>query len=143
MISTCPARFVAASCQQHPNPRYQDGFCWHCHRKLPSPTRRNLVTEREIVEAACRGVLDPERVLTHARTRCEEFSAEHVSDPLDIRPGLNLDAEGREEAADGINYALFRMQAHFNSPGDSHRMNAIRYFAMAWDQLREAEDAER
>lgn len=139
----CPARVGHAECREHPNHRYKDGRCWHCHRDLtptPSP-RRNPILERQVVEHACRGVLHEPGVLEHAQTRSNALCGQYVSDPMEIKPDLNRDLEGREEAADGVNHVLFQLQSHLDAPGDDHRLNAIRYFALAWEELRKAESA--
>lgn len=145
VIAACPARIAAAPCREHPNPRYKDGCCWHCHRdlSLSRTPRRNLILEEQVVRHACRGVLHDPGVLEHSQTRAKALSGQYVSDPMEIRPDLNRDLEGREEAADGVNHVLFQLQCHLDCPGDEHRLMAIRYFALAWDELKKAENAGR
>lgn len=108
-----------------------------CGRLLPPPpTRlRDVVNERDLVEHACRGVVDPEALITHAQTRAQNQSGEYVNHPGLVRTDVNRAREAREELADCVNYLVWELQDTEDESTRTSRLRAIQALAVAYNEL--------
>jgi len=105
----CSARMTHAECQEHPNPRYKDGRCWHCHKPLLTPTRRNVRFERELTIAGAR-FEDSVAIIKMSEARCVSHHGEYTDDSMVIAPGRDLVRDVLEELADARSYLCFLAQ---------------------------------
>ena len=104
------------------------------------PLLRSLELEEVILHEACRGYVDPDRLLRHARTRADTLSGEYVDRASRIKPGLNRPREAMEEAADGVNNLTFHMQEHPEDEANPEYLLAIQDFARAYERIRRARE---
>lgn len=130
-VCTPPARSI--------NPRKQ-GSCEACGFKLPpspEPTRRVLETERELTRMAAKGIVDPEPLITHSETRCQQLSGEYTPDPMLLATGRDFKRDAREEAADLRSYVVFWLQENPESEDRQQMFFALRHCCILYDLLKE------
>jgi hypothetical protein len=97
---------------------------------------RNLDHEREFIEHAARGVVNPDRLIEFCQMRAGTLSGEYVPDPMLVRLDVDQPLEVREEIADGINRLVWWLEDHLAVEGlRDRRMAALRHLVMAYDLI--------
>lgn len=137
---SCRVSTIGLSCVESVNPRYE-GRCFRCGHHMPpkpEPVRRNLDLEHEMIQEACRGLVDPSDLIEHAEFRSVTLSAEYVDDPLEIQPGRNRVRDAREELEDCVNHLVFhRQEEAWESEWAQNVMVALGLVAQAYELLKE------
>lgn len=135
--ATCPSTH-GLECEEASNPRLR-GYCVRCGHRMPpkpAPVRRVPELEREIVEEAARGAVDPDDMIRFAQTRAIQLSGEYVKDPLTILPGRDRPRDAREELADTVNHVTFHIQEHPDDPRNPDYLIGLRFVALAYEYFK-------
>jgi hypothetical protein len=107
---------------------------------MTAPVLRSLDLEDTIVREACRGFVDPDRLIAHAQGRAQRLSGEYVENWRHIRPGLDRPREAMEEPVDAVNHLAFHIQEHPEDPANPEYLLAIQDLARAYERIRKARE---
>lgn len=123
------------TCRESLNPRHR-GHC-DCGAPLPqAPTmQRDVQLERDIIEHAARGVMNPDVLIERAQFRASRLSGEYVVDPMLIALDRDRPREVAEELEDGVNHLVWWLQAHPDHPLAPQRMGALTNMLAAYSLL--------
>lgn len=92
----------------------------------PATRYRDLQGERDLIEHAARGVVDPDRLIDHARCRSMSLSGEYVPHPMLVRTDVDAPRDVREELADAINRIVWWLQDHPDHPHAPRRLQSLK-----------------
>lgn len=124
-------------CIHSPHPR-KDTRCLKCDAEIPPTVRdRNPEVERDIIEQAARGILDPTELLERMDTRAASLSSEYVRDAGSVALDRDRPREVREEAEDAFNHARWWLEDHLEHPRAQKRSASLRLLAefyVAWGE---------
>ena len=122
---------MVSGCEHAPsaNPRHA-GFCVRCGRPIPvEPTTRprNLDFERESVECAARGVMDPAQLWAQMLARSTDLADGYVADSLTVALDRDRVREVREELEDAFNHANWWLEANLDHPRALERVESLKW----------------
>jgi hypothetical protein len=130
------------------NPRHR-GWCVRCGKAVDEHSRirmhRDRRFENEIVRELCEGLkIDWQLLNTYAGRRADRAEREYGRDFPDI-VNRNMAREGADEAADGVNYPRWWLDAYNRGliPEDEHWKAqhfeaALKYSALAFHEFAQA-----
>ena len=116
------------------NPRYPT-TCVKCGRPFTPQTAtrpRNLEFERQSLERAAYGVMDPERLWSRMVARSTDLSGEYVADPGEVALDRDRPQEVREELEDAINHANWWLETNQEHPEALRRAESLKWLCAVY-----------